>query len=154
ARTSRHLSGRQDSLDRLSRSRSLRARHRNESRPHPARAFRSQYWRSQTDDAAAGDVTTAVSPDALRGMLDDGAGVALVDGREDLIYSQGHLLLARSAPLSRLELKFAGLVPRRTSRVVLCDGADGLAERAAVVLARNGYSNLRILAGGVAAWAA
>jgi rhodanese-related sulfurtransferase len=99
-------------------------------------------------------VTTAVSPDALRGMLDDGGELALVDVREELIYSQGHLLLARSAPLSRLELKFAGLVPRRTSRVVLCDGADGLAERAAAVLARNGYSNLRILAGGVAAWAA
>src|SRR5215831_10208002 len=86
ARTSRHLSGRQDSLDRLSRSRSLRARHRNESRPHPARAFRSQYWRSQTDDAAAGDVTTVVSPDALRGMLDDGGELALVDVREELIY--------------------------------------------------------------------
>jgi rhodanese-related sulfurtransferase len=99
-------------------------------------------------------VTAAVSPAALRGMLEDGGELALVDVREELIYSQGHLLLARSAPLSRLELKFAALVPRRTARIVLCDGNDGLAERAATVLARNGYSDLRILVGGVAAWAA
>jgi rhodanese-related sulfurtransferase len=99
-------------------------------------------------------VTAAVSPAALRGMVEDGGELALVDIREELIFSQGHLLLARSAPLSRLELKFAELVPRRTTRIVLCDGNDGLAERAAAALARNGYSDLRILAGGVEAWAA
>ncbi len=99
-------------------------------------------------------MTAAVAPAALRGMLEDGGELALVDVREELIYSQGHLLLARSAPLSRLELKFGALVPRRTTRIVLCDGNDGLAERAAAVLARNNYSDLRILAGGVAAWAA
>src|SRR4029077_16149282 len=74
--------------------------------------------------------------------------------REELIFSQGHLLLARSAPLSRLELRFAALAPRRTTRIVVCEGNDGLAERAASVLARNGYSYLRILAGGVEGWAA
>jgi rhodanese-related sulfurtransferase len=99
-------------------------------------------------------VTAPVSPAALRGLLDDGSELALIDVREELIFSQGHLLLARSAPLSRLELKFAALVPRRSTRIVLCDGNDGLAKRAAAVLARNGYSDLRILAGGVEAWAA
>jgi rhodanese-related sulfurtransferase len=99
-------------------------------------------------------VTAAVRPAALRGMMEDGRELALVDVREELIYSQGHLLLARSAPLSRLELKFAQLVPRRVTRIVLCDDNDGLAQRAAAVLARNGYSDLRILAGGVKAWAA
>ena len=99
-------------------------------------------------------MTIAVGPAALRGMVDDGGELALIDVREELIFSQGHLLLARSAPLSRLELKFAPLVPRRATRIVLCDGNDGLAERAAAVLARNGYCDLHILAGGVAAWAA
>jgi rhodanese-related sulfurtransferase len=87
-------------------------------------------------------------------MVEDGGELALVDVREELIFSQGHLLLARSAPLSRLELKFAELVPRRATRIVLCDDNDGLALRAAAVLARNGYSDVRILAGGVEAWAA
>ena len=99
-------------------------------------------------------MTAPVSPAALRGILEDGSELALVDVREELIFSQGHLLLARSAPLSRLELRFAALAPRRTTRIVLCDGNDGLGERAASVLARNGYYDLRILAGGVEAWAA
>src|SRR5690348_8836947 len=87
-------------------------------------------------------------------MVEDGRELALVDVREELIYSQGHLLLARSAPLSRLELKFAQLVPHRATRIVLCDDDDGLAARAAAVLARNGYCDLHILAGGIQAWAA
>jgi rhodanese-related sulfurtransferase len=99
-------------------------------------------------------VTTVVSPAALRGLLQDGSEIALVDVREELIFSQGHLLLARSAPLSRLELKFAELVPRPATRIVLCDDNDRLAERAAAVLARNGYSDLRTLVGGVPAWVA
>ncbi len=71
-----------------------------------------------------------------------------------MIFSHGHLLHARSVPLSRLELRIGRLVPRRSTRIALCDGADGLAERAAEVLARGGYTNVSILDGGVAAWAA
>jgi len=99
-------------------------------------------------------VTAPVDPSALREMLGDGGELALIDVREELIFSQSHLLLARSAPLSRFELKFPQLVPRRGTRIVLCDDGDGLAERAAAILARNDYGDLRILAGGVEAWAA
>jgi rhodanese-related sulfurtransferase len=87
-------------------------------------------------------------------MIGDGGELALVDVREELIFSQRHLLLARSIPLSRFELKFAQLVPRRATRIVLCDDGDGAAGRAAAILARNGYSDLGILDGGIDAWAA
>src|ERR1700732_122847 len=88
-------------------------------------------------------------------MIGDGGELALVYVREELIFSQRHLLLARSIPLSRFELKFAQLVPRRTTRIVLCDDGDGAAAgRAAAILARNGYSDVSILEGGVDAWAA
>jgi rhodanese-related sulfurtransferase len=87
-------------------------------------------------------------------MIGDGGELALVDVREELIFSQSHLLLARSVPLSRLEIRFAPLVPRKATRIVLCDDADGLAARAAAVLTHNGYSDVRILAGGVNAWGA
>ncbi len=87
-------------------------------------------------------------------MLADGRELALVDVREELTFSRNHLLLARSIPLSRFELKFAQLVPRRGTRVVLCDDDDGLAVRAAAILVRNGYTNVAVLHGGVAAWAA
>jgi rhodanese-related sulfurtransferase len=94
-----------------------------------------------------------VDAPALKAMLADRQELALVDLREELIFSQNHLLFARSVPLSRLELNFARLVPRRGTRIVLCDDADGLAERAAEILAHAGYANLHALAGGVAAWA-
>ncbi len=95
-----------------------------------------------------------VSARQLRGMLADGEEIALVDVREELVFSQNHLLLARSVPLSRFEVRFAQLVPRRGTRIVLCDDSDGLAARATAILARNGYTNVSVLDGGVAAWAA
>jgi rhodanese-related sulfurtransferase len=94
-----------------------------------------------------------LNPAALKAMLADGEELALVDLREELTFSKNHLLFARSVPLSRLELTFAGLVPRRGTRIVMCDDADGLAERAADILARAGYTDLHALDGGVTAWA-
>jgi len=95
----------------------------------------------------------ALSPYELKAALADSQELALIDMREELFFSRAHLLLARSIPLSRLELKFAGLVPRRATRIVLCDDADGLAARAAHVLVQAGYDNISILDGGIAAWA-
>jgi len=96
----------------------------------------------------------SVTARQLRGMIADGGELALIDVREELIFSQNHLLLARSVPLSRFELKFAQLVPRRRTRIVLCDDDDGLAARAAAILTRNGYTSVGVLASGVAAWGA
>jgi rhodanese-related sulfurtransferase len=87
-------------------------------------------------------------------MLVDGGELAPIDVREELIYSRKHLLWARNVPLSRLELRFTQLVPRLTTRIVLCDDNDGLVECAADILSRAGYSDLSYLDGGVAAWEA
>src|SRR6476659_4061623 len=95
-----------------------------------------------------------VSAQALRAMLLDGEELALLDVREERIFSQNHLLFARSVPLSRLELRMARLVPRKATRIVLVDDEDGLAERAAAVLTKAGYPDVSILAGGNATWAA
>ena len=94
------------------------------------------------------------TPATVKAMLGDGGELALIDVREELIFSQNHLLWARNVPLSRLELRFAQLVPRKATRIVLVDGGDSLAQRAANILARAGYSDLSCLDGGVAAWAA
>ena len=99
-------------------------------------------------------MTASVGASALRGILNDGGELALIDVREELIFSQNHLLMARSVPLSRFELRFAPLVPRRATRIVLCDDGEGLAGRAAAILARNGYTDVRILDGGIKAWSA
>jgi rhodanese-related sulfurtransferase len=96
----------------------------------------------------------SLPPAAIKAMLDDGTELALIDVREELTFSQNHLLWARNVPLSRLELRFARLVPRLTTRIVLCDDNDGLAKRAATILANAGYTDLSFLQGGIAAWAA
>ena len=93
-----------------------------------------------------------VTAAAVKTMLDDGAELALIDVREELTFSQNHLLWARSVPLSRLELRFAQLVPRLTTPIVLCDDKDGLVERAANILASAGYTDISYLDGGVAGW--
>src|SRR5207248_8164225 len=61
-----------------------------------------------------------LDPHAVKAMLSDGRELALIDLREELIFSRNHLLWARSIPLSRLELRFARLVPRKDTRIVLC----------------------------------
>jgi rhodanese-related sulfurtransferase len=96
---------------------------------------------------------TRVSAAALAAMLEDGGELALLDVREEGVFAKGHLFHAVPLPLSRLELKLARLVPRRTTRIVLCDD-DDLAERAAGKLREFGYTDVSALAGGVAAWRA
>jgi rhodanese-related sulfurtransferase len=94
----------------------------------------------------------SLSPAAIKTALDDGGELALIDVREELTFSQNHLLWACSIPLSRFELHFARLVPRRSTRIVLCDDGDGLVERAAEIITRAGYSDVSCLEGGVPAW--
>jgi len=93
-----------------------------------------------------------ISPAAVKAMLTDGGEIALVDVREELTFSQSHLLWARCIPLSRLELRFAHLVPRLDTRIVLCDDNDGLVERAAAILERAGYTDVAKLDGGTHGW--
>src|SRR3954449_5022365 len=93
-----------------------------------------------------------LDPAIVRAMLSDGGELALIDLREELIFSRNHLLWARSVPLSRLELRFAQLVPRKATRVVLCDDNDGAVERAAKILTAAGYTDVSFLQGGLPAW--
>jgi rhodanese-related sulfurtransferase len=100
-------------------------------------------------------MTETVTPQAVRAMLRDGGELALIDVREEGAFSeQGHPLFAVCVPLSRLELTFRELVPRPSTRIVLCDSDDGLAARAAGKLRQMGYGDVRIMAGGAAGWAA
>jgi rhodanese-related sulfurtransferase len=94
----------------------------------------------------------ALSPAVVKAMLTDGEELALIDVREELIYSQKHLLWARSVPLSRIELRFARLVPRKSTRIVLVDDGDGVVERAAAILMNAEYLDVGYLDGGVSAW--
>ncbi len=93
-----------------------------------------------------------VAPHELRAMLGDGGEIALLDAREEGQFAKGHLLTASCTPLSKLELLLDALVPRRATRVVLCDDDETLAQRAAAVMRRHGWRSISVLAGGVGAW--
>jgi rhodanese-related sulfurtransferase len=96
-----------------------------------------------------------ISVQQLRKMYDDGAELAVLDVREEGVYSYGgHLLLVSNVPLSVLELRVPALLPRKATRIVLCDGGEGLAALAAERLIKGGYSDVAVLDGGTPAWAA
>jgi len=95
-----------------------------------------------------------LSPKALHDAHLDGEELALIDVREQGVYFNGHLFWAVCIPVSRLELMVLDLVPRLSTRIVLCDdGAVGLTAIAATVLAGMGYSDVSVLEGGTAGWA-
>ena len=94
-----------------------------------------------------------VAPRDVKAMLRDGRELALVDVREQGVYFHEHLLFACCIPLSHLELRVADLIPRRSTRVVLCDAEDeGMARAAAGKLAGFGYPDVSVMSGGVTAW--
>ncbi len=93
-----------------------------------------------------------VAPTQIRAAWREGRELALLDLREEDIYALAHPLFAANLPLSRLELEIFDRVPRRDTQIVLYDDADGLIERAAVTLARFGYTDIGRLAGGLEGW--
>src|SRR5215831_19152367 len=98
----------------------------------------------------------SITPAELRQRYQAGGEIAIVDAREEGVFHERHLLMASCLPLSRLELIAPGLLPRRSAPIVVCDdnspGGEGLAERAAAGLSAGGYTDVSVLAGGVAAW--
>lgn len=96
-----------------------------------------------------------VSPQQLRAMYDDGGELAVLDVREEGVYSYtGHLLRVSNVPLSVLELRVTQLLPRKDVRIVVCDGGEGLAQKAAEKLRAGGYTLVSVLDGGTPAWKA
>ncbi len=93
-----------------------------------------------------------IAPRELRARIDGEGELAVLDVREEGVFSRGHLFRACSAPLSLLELNIERLVPRKATPIVLCDDDEALAERAAEVLRRFGYADVSILEGGVSTW--
>jgi rhodanese-related sulfurtransferase len=88
----------------------------------------------------------------LKHWLSDGRELALIDVREHGQFGEGHLFFAVPLAYSRFELGLPALLPNPSVRLVLCDGGDGVAERAAARAEALGYGDVAVLAGGVAAW--
>ena len=92
--------------------------------------------------------------DELVRRMQSNAPHALLDLREKATYERGHIYRATSLPRRLLEFRLPALVPARSTPLVLCDEDGRLAERALPTLGEMGYTDLEILAGGLAVWRA
>ena len=97
-----------------------------------------------------------ISPVELKRLLLGKSELALIDVREQGAFAEAHLLFAVCVPLSSMELLIGDLVPRNdTPIVVVAESANAdLGRRGAERLDQIGYTDVRVLAGGVAAWRA
>ncbi len=90
----------------------------------------------------------------LKAWIGDGAELAILDAREEGIFGAAHLFWAVPCPLSQAEWRAPALLPKLQTRVVVCDGGEGEAERLVGLLEAMGASDVALLAGGTPAWAA
>jgi rhodanese-related sulfurtransferase len=97
---------------------------------------------------------SSLPAEALKARLSQADELALLDVREHGQYGEGHLYFAASLPYSRFELGLPSLVPNPAVELVLCDGGDGVAARAARRAGALGYRRVRVLEGGTPAWRA
>lgn len=100
------------------------------------------------------DLRTAKATAAeLAAMRADGEELAVLDTRDVGAHSNGHVPESCPVPAAELEWRLAGLLPRRSVRVVVIGEDDLVAHRAAHAVRRRGFTNVAVLAGGVEAWA-
>ncbi|MBT2301110.1 hypothetical protein J7E70_11615 [Variovorax paradoxus] len=80
--------------------------------------------------------------------------IALLDVREEHPFAQAHPLWAANLPLSRIELDAWRRIPRRDTLIVVYGEHDGidLAPLAVERLAALGYTQVRVLEGGLEGW--
>jgi molybdopterin/thiamine biosynthesis adenylyltransferase/rhodanese-related sulfurtransferase len=80
-------------------------------------------------------------------------GVAIIDVRETDEYATGHLPGAKHVPRSYLETRIEGIVPDRSSQVILyCASGNRSAYGARTLEQDLGYEHVRSMTGGITLW--
>ena len=97
-------------------------------------------------------MSETITAQTVKKWLQDGEEIAFLDVREHGQYGEGHPFFVASVPYSRLELDIARLVPRLSTRIVLLDDDDGVAEHAHTRLVALGYTDIHVLEHGVRGW--
>ena len=88
----------------------------------------------------------------LSKLLESGTRHALLDVRERATYERGHIYRATSLPRRLLETRLPRLVTARATPIVVYDDTGPLAALAAKMLGAMGYTDVRVLDGGLSAW--
>ena len=97
----------------------------------------------------------SITAQALKQCFVAGGEIALLDVREHGEYGSAHPFHAVNLPFSRFEAEIEARVPRRQAPIVIMDQeGEGRARQCAGIATAMGYDDVRVLAGGAAAWQA
>ncbi|MGN6114664.1 MAG: rhodanese-like domain-containing protein [Nitrobacter sp.] len=96
---------------------------------------------------------TITPADVRRTLLLRGE-IALLDVRHEATFATAHPLFAANMAADRIAIEAEARLPRKDVPIVLYDNGEGLVALAADRLAALGYTNVRSLEGGLAAWRA
>jgi rhodanese-related sulfurtransferase len=96
--------------------------------------------------------TPSVTPSEVRRALLLRDEIALLDLRREAAFATGHPLFAANMAADRIALEAGTRLPRKDVPIVVYDAGDGLVSAAADRLAALGYTDVRQLDGGLAAW--
>src|SRR3979411_374165 len=92
-----------------------------------------------------------VDPSEVNELIDE--GVAIIDVREAEEFSAGHLPRAKHVPRSYLESRIEGIVPDRSTQVILYCASGNRSAYAARTLEEDlGYEHVRSMTGGITLW--
>src|SRR5246500_5945910 len=92
-----------------------------------------------------------VDPSEVKELLQE--GVAIVDVRETDEFAAGHLPGAKHVPRSYLESRIEGVVPDRSTQVILyCQSGNRSAYAARTLTEELGYEHVRSMTGGITLW--
>jgi rhodanese-related sulfurtransferase len=93
-----------------------------------------------------------VTPQQIRTALLARDEIALLDVRHEAEFATGHPLFAANMAANRIALEAELRLPRKNVPIAVYDNGEGLVAAAAEQFAKLGYSNIRVLAGGLQAW--
>jgi sulfur-carrier protein adenylyltransferase/sulfurtransferase len=92
-----------------------------------------------------------IDPAEVHELIDE--GVAIIDVRETEEFAAGHLPGAKHVPRSYLETRIEGVVPDRSTQVILyCASANRSAYAARTLVQELGYEHVRSMTGGITLW--
>ncbi len=93
----------------------------------------------------------SVSADELPRVMRD-ENVMILDVSDAKEYAGSHIPKARSIPLSRLETDIQTISKFKARPVVVCCRVGNRSAKGANILKKNGFTDIRTLQGGIAAW--
>jgi rhodanese-related sulfurtransferase len=93
-----------------------------------------------------------VTPHDVRRALLLRQEIALLDMRHEAVFATGHPLFAANMAADRIAIEAALRLPRKNAPIVLYDDGEGLTAQASAQLGKLGYTDVRVLAGGIKAW--